>query len=199
MRPSDRGNVSLLTATDTLTMSCLLDSVARLRVNAVPEIDGAYNCYLDPVSARQLFSDPDFKQLFQGATSVNQVFRKGMTNDFLGLRFMPTTEVFVQQHPTLPNVMIRRPIICGAGALIEGDFAGMAATDVAPSDSIVTVVNGIAMVTREPIDRLQQIIAQSWYWIGGYCAPSDTTTNPTTVPTATNGAYKRAVIVEHVG
>jgi hypothetical protein len=199
MRPSGRANTSLLTASDTLTMSCLLDSVARLRVNAVPEIDGAYNCYLDPVSARQLFSDPDFKQLFQGATSANQVFRKGMTNDFLGLRFMPTTEVFVQQHPTLPNVMIRRPIICGAGALIEGDFAGMAADDVAPSDSIVTMVNGVAMVTREPIDRLQQIIAQSWYWMGGFCAPSDTTTNPTTVPTATNGSYKRAVIVEHIG
>jgi hypothetical protein len=199
MRPSGRGNVSLLIATDTLTMSCLLDSVARLRINAVPEIDGAYNCYLDPVSARQLFSDPDFKQLFQGATSANQVFRKGMTNDFLGLRFMPTTEVFVQPHPILPNVMIRRPIICGAGALIEGDFAGMAAHDVAPSDSIVTMVNGVAMVTREPIDRLQQIIAQSWYWMGGFCAPSDTTTNPTTIPTATNGSYKRAVIVEHVG
>jgi hypothetical protein len=189
----------LLTASDTLTMSCLLDAVACLRVNAVPEIDGAYNCHLDPVSARQLFSDPDFKQLFQGATSANQVFRKGMTNDFLGLRFMPTTEVFVQQHPTLPNVMIRRPIICGSGALIEGDFAGMAASDVAPSDSIIAMVDGVAMVTREPIDRLQQIIAQSWYWIGGFCAPSDTTTNPATVPTATNGAYKRAVIVEHVG
>ena len=133
IRPSGRGNASQLTAADTLTMSCLLDSVARLRVNAVPEIDGAYNCYLDPVSARQLFSDPDFKLLFQGATSANQVFRKGMTNDFLGLRFMPTTEVFVQQHPSLANVMIRRPIICGAGALIEGDFAGMAADDVARS------------------------------------------------------------------
>lgn len=199
IRPSGRGNVSALTATDTLTMSCLLDAVARLRINAVPEIDGAYNCYLDPVSARQLFSDPDFKQLFQGATSANQVFRKGMTNDFLGLRFMPTTEVFVQQHPALPNVLIRRPIICGAGALIEGDFAGMAASDIAPSNSIVTVVDGIAMVTREPIDRLQQIIAQSWYWIGGFCAPSDTTTNPATIPTATNANYKRAVIVEHVG
>jgi hypothetical protein len=199
IRPSGRGNASQLTASDTLTMSCLLDAVARLRVNAVPEIGGAYNCYLDPVSARQLFADPDFKQLFQGATSASQVFRKGMTNDFLGLRFMPTTEVFVQQHPSLPNLMIRRPIICGAGALIEGDFAGMAAHDVAPSDSIVTLVNGIAMVTREPIDRLQQIIAQSWYWIGGFCAPSDTTTNPTTVPTATNSAYKRAVLVEHVG
>ena len=199
IRPSGRGNVSQITANDTLTMSCLLDAVARLRMNAVPEINGSYNCYLDPVSSRQLFSDPDFKQLFQGATSANQVFRKGMTNDFLGLRFMPTTEVFVQQHPGLPNVVIRRPIICGAGALIEGDFAGMTAQDVAPANSIVTVVDGVAMVTREPIDRLQQIIAQSWYWIGGFCVPSDTTTNPSTVPTATNAAFKRAVIVEHAG
>jgi hypothetical protein len=199
VRPSQRGNTSLVTASDTLTMSNLLDAVAKLRLNAVPEIDGAYNCHLDPVSSRQLFADPDFKQLFQGATSANQVFKKGMTNDFLGLRFIPTTEAFVQPHPTLSGLMIRRPVICGQGALIEGDFAGIAATDVAPDDSIITMVDGIAMVTREAIDRLQQIIAQSWYWIGGFCAPSDTTTNPTTVPTATNAAFKRAVIVEHIG
>jgi hypothetical protein len=199
VRPSQRMNTSLLTLSDTLTMSNLLDAVAKLRVNAVPEIDGAYNCYLDPISARQLFADPDFKQLFQGATSANQVFRSGMTNDFLGLRFVPTTETFVQSHPTLNGALIRRPIVCGQGALVEGDFAGMAAQDVAPADSIVSIVNGVAMVTREPLDRLQQIIAQSWYWIGGFCAPSDTTTNATTVPTATNAAYKRAVIIEHIG
>ena len=199
VRPSQRSNTAQLAASDMLTMSCLLDAVAKLRMNAVPEIDGAYNCYLDPVSARQLFSDPDFKQLFQGATSANQVFRQGMTNDFLGLRFVPTTEAFVQPHPVLAGLMVRRPIICGQGALIEGDFSGMAASDVAPKDSIVSVVDDVAMVTREPIDRLQQIIAQSWYWIGGFCAPSDTTTNPATIPTATNAAFKRAVMVEHVG
>jgi hypothetical protein len=199
IRPSSRGNTAQLLATDTLVMANLLDAVAKLRMNAVPEIDGAFNCYLDPVSARQLFADPDFKQLFQGATSANQVFKSGMTNDFLGLRFIPTTEAFVQSHPTLSGLMIRRPVICGRGALIEGDFAGMATQDVAPADAIVTMVDGIAMVTREAIDRLQQIIAQSWYWIGGFCAPSDTTTNPTTVPTATNAAFKRAVVVEHIG
>ncbi|MBV9784788.1 MAG: DUF4043 domain-containing protein [Acidisphaera sp.] len=199
VRPSGRNNTSALTPTDTLTMSNLLDAVAKLRLNAVPEIDGVYNCYLDPISARQLFADPDFKQLFQGATSANQVFRQGMVNQFLGLRFIPTTEAFVQPHPTVAGLLVRRPIVCGQGALIEGDFAGMAADDVAPRDSIVQVVDGVAMVTREPIDRLQQIIAQSWYWIGGFTAPSDTTTNPTTVPTATNATFKRAVMVEHIG
>src|SRR6185312_1496482 len=177
----------------------LLNAVATLRLNAVPQIDGAYNCYLDPVSARQLFSDNDFRQLFQGATSANDVFRQGMINEFLGLRFALTNEAYVQGHPTIMGAVIRRPIICGQGALIEGDFAGMGAADVAPADSIVAMVDGVAMVTREPIDRLQQIIAQSWYWIGGFTAPSDTTTNPTVIPTATNAAYKRAVVIEHAG
>ena len=199
IRPAQRGNTGQLVASDSLTMGCLLDAVAKLRLNAVPEIDGVYNCYLDPVSARQLFADPDFKQLFQGATSANQVFRQGMVNQFLGLRFIPTTEAYVQPHPTLAGLFVRRPIICGQGALIEGDYAGMGADDVAPKDSIVSIGDNIAMVTREPIDRLQQIIAQSWYWIGGFCAPSDTTTNATTIPTATNAAFKRAVMIEHIG
>ena len=199
IRPGSRGTTAGLVGTDTLTMSSLLDAVSKLRLNAVPEIDGAYNCYLDPVSARQLFADGDFRQLFQGATSANQVFRQGMVNDFLGLRFVPTTEAYVQAHPTIAGAVVRRPIVVGRGALIEGDFAGMAANDVAPADSIVNVVDGVAMVTREPIDRLQQIIAQSWYWIGGFCAPSDTLTNPSVVPTATNAAFKRAVMIEHLG
>jgi hypothetical protein len=199
VRPASRNTTAALQATDTLSMGNLLDAVALLRRNAVPLVDGVYNCYLDPVSARQLFSDPDFKQLFQGATSSNPVFRQGMVSDFLGLRFITTTEAYVQNHPSISNLFVRRPIVCGQGALIEGDFAGMAADDVAPKDSLVNVIDNVAMVTREPIDRLQQIIAQSWYWIGGFCAPSDTTTTPTTVPTATNANYKRAVMIEHIG
>jgi hypothetical protein len=198
-RPNGRATQAALTATDQLTMSALLNAVTQLRLNAVPEIDGVYNCYLDPVSARQLFADADFRQLFTGATSANQVFQKGMINDFLGLRFIPVTEAFVQQHPTNNALLIRRPIVVGKGALIEGAYEGMLNDETAPSNSIVSLVDGVAMVTREPIDRLQQIIAQSWYWIGGFTAPSDTTTNPTTVGTATNAAYKRAVMIEHIG
>ena len=198
-RPSARATTALLQATDTLTMSVLLDAVAQLRANAVPDIAGAYNCYLDPVSARQLFADPDFKQLFQGATSGNRTFKSGEIADFLGLRFYPTTQSFVQPHPSIANLFVRRPIVVGAEALIEGDFEGLAATDVAPSDSLISVVDGIAMVIREPLDRFQQIISQTWYWIGGYTAPTDFVTNNTIVPTANNAVYKRAVAIEHVG
>ena len=201
LRPNSRTNTLQLAVGDTLAMTNVLDAVAQLRVNAVPDIDGAYNCYLDPVSARQLFADQDFQRLFIGATSANEVFKpgQGVVNDFLGLRFVLTTEAYVQPHPMIVGAMIRRPIVVGQGALIEGDFAGMAAEDVAPSDSIVNLVDSVCMVTREPLDRLQQIIAQSWYWIGGFCAPSDTTTTSLTVPTATNANFKRAAMIEHIG
>ncbi len=148
VRPGGRAaTTAALAVGDTLTIGALLDAVSKLRLNAVPEIDGAYNCYLDPVSARQLFADGDFRQLFQGATSTNQVFRQGMVNNFLGLRFVPTTEAYVQPHPMLAGVVIRRPIIVGQGALIEGDFAGMAEQDVAPADSTLAVQQAIHAVT----------------------------------------------------
>jgi hypothetical protein len=201
LRPNGRTNTNQLIAGDTLAMSHVLDAVAGLRLNAVPDIDGAYNCYLDPISARQLFADQDFQRLFIGATSANEIFKpgQGVVNDFLGLRFVLTTESYVQPYLPIPGAFVRRPIIVGQGALVEGDFAGMASEDVAPKEAIVSLVDGVCMVTREPLDRLQQIIAQSWYWIGGFCAPSDTTTNSLTVPTATNATFKRAVMIEHLG
>lgn len=201
MRPNRRTNTSALLQSDVMSMDSVLDAVAALRMNAVPDIGGAYNCYLDPVSARQLFADPDFQRLFVGLTSANEVFRPGMgvVNEFLGVRFVLTTEAYVQAHPTIAGSSVRRPIMVGQGALIEGDFAGMTATDVAPHAAEITLIDGVAMVTREPLDRLQQIISQSWYWIGGFCAPSDTTTTSLTVPTATNAAFKRAVMIEHIG
>jgi hypothetical protein len=58
------------------------------------------------------------------------------------------------------------------------------------------MIDGVAMVTREPLDRLQQIIAQSWYWIGGFAVPTDVTANQNIIPTATNSYYKRAVVIE---
>jgi hypothetical protein len=198
VRPNARLNTNQIVSGDVLDMATLLNAVAALRSNAVPEIDGAYNCYLDPVSARQLFADEAFRQLFTGATSANPVFKRGMVNDFLGLRFISTTDAIVGTCES-SSLTIRRPIVCGKGALIEADYAGMAAEDVRPSDAIVTMIDDVCMVTREPIDRLQQIIAQSWYWMGGFCAPSDTTTTTAQVATSNNSTYKRAVLIEHQG
>lgn len=199
VRPSGRATTAALTGTDTLTMSNLLDAKAKLELNAVPKIGGFYHVFLDAVSARQLFADPDFKVLFQGATSENAAYAAGeLASPFLGLRFFQT-HLSPTQTAGVSGFTVRRTILAGSGALVEGVFQGTGESDIGPDDAIVSVSDGVAMVTRPPLDRLHQIIAQSWYWVGGYCAPTDTTTTSTTVPTATNAAFKRAVIIESAG
>ena len=196
LRPNGRGNTSAIVGTDLLTMGSILDGVAYLRANGVPAKDGLYNLYVDPVSGRQLFADPDFKLLYQGATGENPVFRAGRVTEIGDTRIIPTTEAYIQ---TLGVVKIRRPILVGDEALVEGDFEGMAAEDIAGNNAIIDMVDDIVHVTREPLDRLQQIIAQSWYWIGGFTAPTDQTVNTNIVPTASASYYKRAVVFEHAG
>lgn len=196
LRPNARPSAAALVSGDYFTMSTALDAVAYLRRNAVAPINGMYNCHLDPVSARQLFADPDFKQLFQGQ-AASQEFRMGKVIELLDLRFIPTTEAPLQSHPTIANAFVRRPIVVGEGALIEGDFAGMGAFDTPDDGAIVDVVDKVVQVTREPMDRLRQIIAQSWYWIGDFVAPTDFTLNSAIVPSASNAYYKRGVVIEH--
>ena len=78
VRPNARTTSGTLVAADTLSMGNLLDAVTFLRRNAVPTIDGAYNCYIDPVSSRQLFADNDFKLLFQGTATSSATFANGV-------------------------------------------------------------------------------------------------------------------------
>jgi N4-gp56 family major capsid protein len=192
IRAGSRATTAALTASDKLTLSMCLDAVAQLRNNGVQPINGLYECHIDATAARQLFADDDFKLAYRGQYNSEE-FRKAQVTELLDIRFIPTTEAPQQ---TLSGVKVRRPIICGQGALIEGDFAGIGATDIAPGDSMIDIIDGIAQVTREPLDRLQQIIAQSWYWIGGFAAPSDYTVNSSIVPTASPAYYKRAVVLE---
>ena len=198
LRPNGKATTAALAGTDLFTMSIVLDAVAYLRRNGVPAINGFYNVHLDPISARQLFADPDFKLLFQGQ-SASMTFAMGRVIELLDCRFIPTTEAPVQAHPTIAGAYVRRPIVCGLSALIEADYAGMGMTDTKDDNGEIDIVDGICQVTREPLDRLQQIIAQSWYWIGDFCAPTDFTINTAIMPTASAAYLKRAVIIECIG
>ena len=193
IRPNNRLTTAALVAGDTLPMiSGVLQAASTLRSNAVPMIDGLYNCYADPQQIQGLFSDTNFQNMFRGAYESKE-YRQGEIFTLAGVRFIPNN---LAPQQNLAGLNIHRALVCGKGALVEGDFAGLdTETDGNPlSESMV--VDGVRMITRAPMDRLQQIIAQSWNWIGGFTTPSDTTANPTTLPTATNSAYKRAVVIE---
>lgn len=195
-RPNSRATTKALaasTTTDWLDMATVLAGIADLRSNNVPTIDGAYNCYLDDKQLLGLFKDGDFKLLYRGAYGSEE-YRSGQIMELLGVRFIPTNEA--PQQASLGAGAIHRAIVCGQGALVEGNYEANGYADVDNPDSLKVMVDDVCMVTREPLDRLQQIIAQSWYWIGGYAVPTDVTANTNVIPTANNSYFKRGVVLE---
>lgn len=188
-----------LASTDVLTLGVIEDAVAQLR-NNTGMVNEIFNMYLDNVSMRELFADQDFKLMYQGQYGSKEA-RWGQVFELMGVRFIPTTEAITQAHPSTAGLTVRRPIICAPGALVEGDFAGMtekAAELASVNNSEIQMIDGVVQVVRGPIDRLQQIIAQSWFWVGGFVAPTDATANSTIIPTAGSQYLKRAVVIEHV-
>lgn len=186
-----------LASTDLLTLGVIEDAIAALRNNTGMQ-NQLFNLYLDNVSMRQLFADQDFKLMYQGQYGSKEA-KTGQVFQLMGANFIPTTEALTQTHPTNSALTVRRPILCAPGALVEGDFAGMEqkAKDIAGGNSEIQMIDSVAQVVRAPIDRLQQIIAQSWFWIGGFVAPTDATANSNIIPTAGAQYLKRSVVIEH--
>lgn len=189
---------SSLVGADVLTLGVIEDAIAALRNNTGMQNE-MFNLYLDNVSMRQLFSDGDFKLMYQGQYGSAEA-RQGKVFNLMGANFIPTTEAITQVHPTNSALTVRRPILVAPGALVEGDYSGMAqkAADISGRNSIIDMVDGVCQVTRAPIDRLAQIVGQSWFWIGGFVAPTDATANSSIIPTAGAQYLKRAVVIEHV-
>ena len=198
LRPNARATTAALATGDLLTVQSILGALAVLRDNNVPTPEGGvYHCYLDNAQLLGLFRDDDFKLLYRGQYG-SDTYQTGQIFDLLGVRFIPTTEA--PQQASLGAGAIHRAIICGQGALIEGDYANIG-THYAPllDGGELTDVEGVCMITRPALDRLAQIIAQSWSWIGGFALPTDLTANTTVIPTATNSYLKRGVVIESLG
>lgn len=203
-RPGGKRNTALLTGGDVLTLGLVLDAVSDMRNNAVPPLDdGAYRCVLDNTSMRALFADQDFKVLFAGR-DMSSEYQSADIVSLLGVKFVPTTEAYVQQANATAGikVRVRRPILLGAEALMQGNFEGMEMwlnrKGFEPIGKIM-LVNDVAQIVRPPLDRLQQTISLSWTWVGGFAVPTDVTATTDIIPTASNALYKRAAVLEHAG
>ena len=120
--PTGTYGASSYTPGDTLGIQTVLGAVAALRMNNVPTVNGSYNCYLDDQQMLGLFRDGDFKYLYRGAYG-SETYQAGSIVELLGVRFVPTTEA--PQQVTLGSGAIHRAVVCGQGALIEGDYADM--------------------------------------------------------------------------
>ena len=219
IRPYGHISTAQMTGSDTLTLGLLLDAVTKLRLNGVPPMDdGTYHVVLDDSSMRQLWSDQQFIVLYAGRYQ-SQEYQQGQIFSLLGLTFIPTTETYIQQALTSYNgtvypaasgatgaaqitTSIRRPIVVGSEAIIEGDFEGLEywlQQQAVQAIAEVTLIGGVAHIFRPPLDRMQRQLSLTWDWIGDFAVPTDATATSLIIPTASNALYKRCVVVEHSG
>lgn len=96
---------------------------------------------------------------------------------------------------------IRRVIVTGGGALYEkyiDESKYISEAGLTGKIGQFSIVNGgvsvmtkrIRFIMRSPLDRLQQVISQTWSWSGDFPVPSDALTGD-------SARFKRSVIIEH--
>ena len=99
------------------------------------------------------------------------------------------------------SVPIHRAIVMGAGAVYEkfldeskyiteaGVTGKIGSFDIV-NNGLAIMIDRIRYILRSPLDRLQQMVSQSWSWSGGFPVPSDVTSGD-------DARFKRAVVIEH--
>ncbi len=190
-----------MTQSSTAQLQMFVNAVAQLRRNNVrPQPDGTYHCFIDPLFMAQMYADPQFEILFQGQ-SDSAVYRDGIVSKMLEITFIKTTNTPTYQFTNSAgtDLYAKHAILVGDGALLECPFAGVdrAIREMADMElSKINIEENIAFVNRPMLDRLGQIISQTWYYVGGFVAPTDVTITPKVIPSATSARYKRAVVLE---
>lgn len=201
-RPGGASTTAGLSSTNIVRMADYLDAKAWLADQGVsPHPDGLFHATMDNTSARQLFADDSFQRLYQGRADLD-AFVRGQVVELLGIRFACTNMAPQQAAGGGVSTRIRRISITGEGYMVEGRYQGFEQYLQQARENMISdirMVSGVAYITRPPLDLLSQQIDQSWNFVGDWCCPTDTTADPTVNPTASNAAYKRAVIIEHAG
>jgi hypothetical protein len=197
-RPFQRATTAQLGAGDVLTTQMVLQAKQTLVANAVPPfMNGMYRMVCDPFMTLPLFQDTAF-QRFQMGHIEDAEYRRGKIAEILGVEIIESTITPIQA--SLGGGKIHRGVLMGEGVLVESDWTDIGYANLRNTldDEEMLVADGIAHVTRPPLDRLGQVITQSWTYVGGFVSPTDLGTTTSSVPTANNSAWKRAIVIEAV-
>lgn len=198
VRPFNRAGSNMLIAGDTLNSQLILQAKSTMQANGVePFEDGYYRFIADPFQLNALYNDTAFQRFQMGHTG-SQEYLQGVVGEIMGVQVVQTPMAPIASAAATGTIDIHTGMLIGKGALVESGFTNEAYTSQLTADDqeLITIVDGIAHVTREPLDRLKQVIAQSWTYFGGFVSPTDITTNTGTIPTANNSAWKRAVAIQ---
>ncbi len=202
VRPGNATSQSALTPSNVATLAVFRNAITRLKSQHVPQRNGAYTSYIHPETTAELFADTEFQSAYRGR-GEDEIYREGVLGQnadatYLG-RLAGIDWVENSYTPTVPfgngasGNTVYRDLVVGQEPLIKAPFEDMGnllGTLSAGATVHVTMKEGIVYILRLPLDRLGQVVSNTWSWTGGYSTGTD-------VLTGDQSIYKRGVVVEH--
>jgi hypothetical protein len=203
IRPNGKRTRDALDANDLVTLQTIAQAVAKLKARNVPTLpNGMYLAIIDPTIWPQLLSDQAFQRSTMGQMGEGgSYFAFGQINRTLGVEFVNSNLVPAFKIPSNGSLFARHIVVGGRGLLIKGTFQGSldaaAQANTMQNADIKLIVDAkISLITRGPLDRLQEFVTQTWRWVGGFVTPTDVTSTPLIIPTTDYSRYKRCVVIE---
>lgn len=196
VRPNGKTTGYNLIATDVLTLKDINAAVARLRATAVPtHDDGFYHAFLDPQQAQQLMNDNAVQRIYDTHPDAPE-FQRGVVGVAGGCKLFQTAQA--ARYTNEGGVTVYRGLITGKemgyevrSSLIGNwlDSANLSATGYV----IFSPEHYAAMIFRQPLDTLQQVVTLSWSFIGAYVLATD---ELSTLGGVSNVPYRRGCLIE---
>jgi len=212
IRPNGKLSRAQLTGTDLGTLSILTRAKAKLKLRGVPKMpNGLYACMIDSALWADLEQDLGFRTATQGQWGqVGSFFTNGQTNRALEMEFVETNYNPVFSIPGQSNVVARHALVCGMGCIVKSPSLGFeraakraSGADLDDEGSIgpagatdIRLVDGVKMVTRQPLDPEATVVTQTWSWQMGHAVATDVTSTPLVIPSTDYSRYKREVLIE---
>lgn len=186
-----------LSSSNVATFANFRSAVARLRKMNVPTIGGYYAAHIDPDTEAELFNDAQFLQALQGRVD-SPIYRDLSIGRFGGLDWVRNIESPTVLGGSAGTLTVHRPIVLGANALVNAPFDGTGSlltgtgVEEVPEIRSINAAPGVdvELIVRPPQDRLQQVLATTWSWVGDFGVPSDAGSGDAAL-------FKRGVVIEH--
>lgn len=176
VRPGGKTTSYNLLATDILTLANLNAATARLRSMGVPAFDdGFYKAYLTPEQVSQLMNDNAVQRVYDTHPDAAE-FQRGLVAIGGGCKIFLTNQPANGLNES--GVLVQRGFIAGkeAGYEVRSSLIAdwLSSSGLSATGAVVfSPKHYVAMILRTPLDTLQQVVTNSWSFIGDWVMATD--------------------------
>lgn len=198
LRPNGKTTSFNLAANDTLTMSLLNSATKNLMALGVPPHDDTfYHAYLTPDQIQQLQDDGAIQKIYETHPDSEE-FQRGAVAIVANCKIFMTNAA--PNDTNEAGVSVQRGMVTGKKLGFEVRSSLIAewlnASGISANGHIeFSPTHHIAMVLLKPQDYLQQVVTNTWSFIGNWVAATDVYGGVG----ASTRYYRRAVMVETAG